>query len=84
MSRSWAAGSTRSWRRIRQLVLTRDHHRCRLTLPGCTTTATEAHHLTGKQSGDDPALLVAACGPCNRRTGSPLAGNPDPRPVTRW
>lgn len=84
MSRSWEGGSTRAWRRTRALVLTRDHHRCQLTLPGCTTTATEVHHQQGKGQGDDPASLVAACGPCNRKIGDPTTGDPRATPRTQW
>lgn len=84
MSRAWANGSTRAWRKTRALVLARDGYRCRLKLDGCTTLATHAHHIDGKAAGDDPTRLIAACEPCNRRVGNPLKNNPPTRPVTHW
>lgn len=85
MSRSWAGGSTRRWRKVRAMVLQRDSWRCRLRLPGCIITATHVHHTMGKRYGDDPAQLVAACAPCNLKVGDPSKGNDPPnRAVTRW
>lgn len=70
---------------MRQWVLIRDHHTCQLRLPGCTTKATQVHHLRGKKYGDDPALLVASCQSCNLKIGDPEKhGDPKNRPVTRW
>jgi AAA domain-containing protein/HNH endonuclease len=68
MSRAWAGGSTRAWRKTRELVLARDGYRCQIRGPKCTTTATEADHIVTREAGgtDDPANLRAACGPCNR------------------
>jgi 5-methylcytosine-specific restriction endonuclease McrA len=86
MSKSWASGSTRAWRKVRARVLARDGYRCRLQLPGvCTGRASHVHHLHGKARGDDPAYLVAACAACNLKVGDPTKA-PDPpcRPVTRW
>lgn len=84
MSKSWAGGSTRRWRALRTAVLTRDQWTCRLQLPGCTTRATQVHHLAGKQAGDNPALLVSACAHCNGSVGDPTRDNPNPRPTTAW
>jgi len=85
MSRAWKHGSTRKWRKIRAYVLARDGYRCQLRLPGCTITASEAHHTVAREvAGDDPDKLVAACPGCNKRAGDPRAHDPDPRPRTRW
>lgn len=85
MSKSWTGGSTRSWRITRAAVLARDGHRCQLRLDGCTTVATQAHHLLGREvAGDDPEHLVASCASCNLRTGNPRAADPKPTPRTRW
>jgi 5-methylcytosine-specific restriction endonuclease McrA len=86
VSRGWAGGSTWAWRKIRAAVLIRDHRRCQLRLPGCTTLATEVHHTLGKTMGDDVAHLVAACRPCNLKAGDPrrAARDPRPRPRTQW
>lgn len=85
MSKSWARGSTRAWRRIRAQVLARDGYTCRLKLPGCTTVANHVHHTLGKEYGDDPAFLIASCAHCNTSYGSPLKRrDPAPRPSTRW
>ncbi len=81
----WAGkGSTRAWRRVRAAVLARDHHRCRLNLNGCTGTATQVHHIAGKDAGDDPANLISACPTCNNQAGDPLKHNPGLKSVTRW
>lgn len=84
MSRHWDGGSTRSWRRTRGQILARDGWRCRLKLDGCTTRATEVHHVLGKGVSDDPDDLVSACRHCNGTTGDPRAADPPPRPMTRW
>ncbi|RKF24131.1 HNH endonuclease [Micromonospora globbae] len=84
MSRSWEGGSTRAWRKLRAWVLNRDSHRCQLRLPGCTTIATHVHHLRGKQHGDDPTYLAAACAHCNLATGDVSGHDPAPQPRTRW
>jgi len=87
MSRSWAGGSTRAWRRLRIRILYRDGYACRLRIPGvCTGLATHVHHTLGREvTGDDPAHLVAACAPCNLATGDPSkTPDPPPRPRTRW
>lgn len=80
MSKGWESGSTRAWRRTRRAVLERDRYRCQLQLPGCTTRATHVHHTRGKQMGDDPAHLVAACAHCNLATGDPSKHDPEPNP----
>jgi hypothetical protein len=86
MSKGWAKGSTRAWRRIRALVLARDGYRCRLRLDVCTHRATCAHHTLGKaRTGDDPRYLVAACAPCNLKIGDPSKGaDPPNKGVTKW
>lgn len=86
MSKGWAGGSTRAWRRVRRVVLARDGYRCRLKIKGtCVGTATHVHHVRGKRHGDDPRWLVAACAPCNLKVGDP-ARTPDPpaTPITQW
>lgn len=84
MSRSWAKGSTRRWRKVRAHVLERDGHRCRLMLDGCTFKATHVHHTAGRSAGDDPANLVAACEHCNLKVGDPTTTDPAPNTRTRW
>lgn len=70
MSKASAPGSTRTWRRIRAAVLTRDGYRCQLQLDGCTVRATHAHHTVGREvSGDNPDHLFAACEHCNLKAG---------------
>jgi 5-methylcytosine-specific restriction endonuclease McrA len=90
----WQGGSTRTWRKIRARILTRDQHRCQLRYPGiCRTIADSVHHVHGKDAGDNPANLIAACTPCNQHAGDPtrIRGSrtqtaPDPQPIsrTRW
>ena len=57
------------FRRIRLEVLDRDHHRCRIQIPGrCTTKATCVDHIVPVERGGarlDPTNLQAACRPCN-------------------
>jgi 5-methylcytosine-specific restriction endonuclease McrA len=89
MSNAWKRGSTRRWRQVRAWVLHRDHYQCQLKLAGCTGAAPllggHVHHTAGKQFGDDPALLVAACRSCNLATGDPTKQTDPPnRPITDW
>lgn len=84
MSRSWAGGSTKAWRKLRAQILERDGHRCQVRLPGCTDVATHAHHTMGRdRTGDDPRYIVASCEHCNLTTGQPALA-PDPLPRTAW
>jgi 5-methylcytosine-specific restriction endonuclease McrA len=84
---SWdGQGSTRAWRRVRALVLERDHHRCQLRGDKCTSYATHVHHLvewTGRPEHTPLHLMVAACPPCNIGAGAPVP-DPTPTPRTRW
>ena len=84
MSKNWAGGSTRAWRRTRARVLTRDGCTCRLRLPGCEGKATHVHHTAGKRFGDDETQLVAACAHCNWAVGNPENHDPQPTPRTEW
>lgn len=86
VSRAWAKGSTRAWRRTRARILIRDRYQCRLRIPGvCTSKANCVHHTLGKGVSEDPAHLVASCTPCNLHIGQPSkATDPAPQPRTRW
>lgn len=90
MSKAWAKGSTRSWRKTRAAVLARDGYLCQLRLPDCTKYAPlrggHVHHTHGRDiTGDDPTHMVAACRNCNLKTGDPTTQpDPPPRPRTRW
>lgn len=86
MSKNWAAGSTRAWRRTRALVLQRDRNLCRLQLDGCTGVATHVHHTRGRSvTGDDRRYLVAACEACNLKIGDPTKlADPPNEGVTKW
>jgi len=64
--------------------LERDKYRCQLKLDGCTTLASHAHHLGGKEQGDDPRHIVAACEHCNLTLGDPTRSDPDPNPWPGW
>lgn len=65
---SWAGGSTRAWRKLRDAVLERDDHTCKY----CGAHATHADHLHPRSMGgaDTEANLVAACADCNLLRGS--------------
>lgn len=90
MSRAWAGGSTRGWRKARAQVLARDGYLCQLRLEGCTTYAPlrggHVHHTHGRAvTGDDTRFMVAACAHCNLKAGDPTTTpDPAPRPLTRW
>jgi 5-methylcytosine-specific restriction protein A len=65
--------NTRTWRRVRMLVLARDNYTCTIQLAGCTHTATEADHITPLAAGGHPYAmhnLRAACKPCNASLGA--------------
>ena len=58
------------WRRIRQQILTRDHHTCQIRLPGCTTHATQVDHIIPTSQGGawwDGNNLRASCAHCNNQ-----------------
>jgi 5-methylcytosine-specific restriction endonuclease McrA len=65
----WPAG-------LRQSILQRDDHTCRVRLPGCTHHAEVIDHIIPALSGGawfEPSNLRAACKSCNRarRQGHP-------------
>ena len=66
------------------VVLERDSYVCQLVLPGCTHAATQVHHTVGKEHGDNPRYLVAACASCNAKTGMPQGDPPLGEPRTKW
>lgn len=84
MSKAWASGSDRKWRRTRTLVLQRDGYRCQMQGPGCLTVATHVNHKLGKGVSEALVDLEAACSWCNQSAGSPRANDPAPRPSTQW
>lgn len=64
------ATSTWAWQQLRDDILDRDHHQCRIQYPGiCIGTATVVDKITpAAQRPDlatDPENLRAACDPCN-------------------
>lgn len=86
MSKAWAKGSTRAWRKKRARVLLRDRGLCQIQAPGvCTVRADCVHHTKGRGvTGDDERYMVAACTPCNMKTGNPASHNPRPLRVSKW
>jgi hypothetical protein len=99
VSRGWRGGSTRAYRVLRDAILERDGHSCRIALPGtwvtrygrtkrCMGTASCVHHTHGRAvTGDDPRFMVAACTPCNLKVGDPTkhrGGDPPGRGMTQW
>jgi 5-methylcytosine-specific restriction endonuclease McrA len=76
MSRSWASGSTRAWRRLRRFVLERDAYRCQFVDPGasavCGAFATHADHIVPRSIGgpDVAENLRAACARHNLSRGA--------------
>lgn len=89
MSKAWAGGSTRQWRRIRARILAENlrtnHGRCTLQLRGCTGQANTVHHVQGRAvTGDDPKHLAACCRACNLKIGEPGKDSPPTKRVSRW
>ena len=60
---------TRRWRTIRDHVLARDGHRCKMTRDGaiCGAYADTVQHVHRREDGggDELSNLIAACQPCN-------------------
>jgi len=90
MSKAWARGSTRAWRKLRAQILAHNlvnnGGKCKANIAGtCTTQATQVHHVLGKAAGDDPRYLQAVCAECNKAIGDPNAGRqPAPRIIDAW
>ena len=66
-------GSTRATSAARTHCLNHARHRCQIQHPGCTGTATEAHHPDGladtgrrRQDALDTHRLIATCTHCHR------------------
>jgi hypothetical protein len=94
VSKAWKGGSTRRWRKVRELVLAENLRtnggRCTQQIPGvCTGVAQCVHHVLGKAvTGDDRRALAASCTACNLKIGSPQKAkrstSPQPRRVSKW
>jgi 5-methylcytosine-specific restriction enzyme A len=65
----------RDWKQTRQRIIQRDNAICQLQLPGCTTTATSADHITPISRGgtEDDTNLTACCWHCNQKKGNRTA-----------
>jgi 5-methylcytosine-specific restriction endonuclease McrA len=87
VSRSWAGGSTRAWRRLRAYVLDRDGYACQvpvdaagdqveetLAVRRCLAYAHHAGHVIAKCEGgpDTPENLRATCARHNLTEGAGL------------
>lgn len=88
MSKSWKKGSDTRWRKYRLSILQRDRWQCTLKEQGCTTQATQVHHIRPLSRGGqkyDPANCTAACRYCNLKLGDRIPiQQPQPRPVSAW
>lgn len=80
MSKSWAKGSTRRWRKLRQAVLERDNERCQVIVNAalglrCDRRATTAGHLIPRAHGGKDRLdnLQAECTQHNYGDGTRIA-----------
>jgi hypothetical protein len=89
--RSWEGGSTRAWRKLREVVVQLYGWTCHLchqpidrTLKHPDPRSLHVHHLDGKASGDDPKRCRPAHAICNLRAGDPNKHDPQPQPRTRW
>jgi 5-methylcytosine-specific restriction endonuclease McrA len=55
-----------NWKRLRQQVLGRAGYTCTARMAGCTLTATEVHHISYINLGDEPLWdLRAVCSSCH-------------------
>ena len=64
---------TKEWRRVRKLVLQRDHFLCQLRIsPDCTRKATTVHHIKELEEYPELALvldnLTSCCFNCHEAT----------------
>lgn len=76
MSRSWAGGSTRQWRRTRAQVLYRDGYRCRAHPDGwCAKANARPHACTGRADLHGPHA-----GHAHHTRGRHITGD-DPRHI---
>jgi len=91
MSEAWHSGSDTRWRVFRAAVLQRDHYRCKINGPGCTTHALlrggHVDHIVPLDAGGakyDMANARAACARCNTSRRRAFIPQPAARPVSRW
>lgn len=58
-----------AWSRLRETVMRRDGHRCRIGGPSCLGFALEVDHIIPRIAGgtDAPSNLRAVCKPCHKR-----------------
>ncbi|MFD4990781.1 HNH endonuclease [Cellulosimicrobium cellulans] len=87
MSRSWAAGSTRQWRKLREAVLARDGYRCQVPKGAdvCGEHATHVDHIVPLADGGqkwDPMNCRASCASCNLSRGTQATKAGPTVPVT--
>lgn len=73
MSRTWAGGSSRRWRRIRAYVLQRDGQRCRAHADGWCDRVPGEHECTGRAE-----LAGPHAGHAHHTLGRAVTGD-DPR-----
>lgn len=81
-----ASLSNDEWRAIRQIVLTRDDHRCRECGEICGKGDADVHHLVPRAAGgvDDPANLITLCDGCHAARHPNLQGSLARRTIERW
>lgn len=91
MSRGWAGGSTRAWRKLRAAVLERDGSRCQVVDDKgakCGKVARTVGHLDPLSRGGvklaDPARLRAECEAHNYGDGARLANAGRRRRAWSW
>jgi 5-methylcytosine-specific restriction protein A len=64
------------YRRLRLLILERDHYQCQINGPTCTKAATVVDHIIARADGGDvydPNNLRASCFTCNAKGGAEVA-----------
>ena len=70
MTHNWGKGRKKHVpTKLRNQILNRDNHTCKIQKPGCTHTATEVDHITNiRQGGTNYSdNLQAVCHTCHKR-----------------
>jgi 5-methylcytosine-specific restriction endonuclease McrA len=91
MSTTHRVYNDRRWKAIRRMTIANASGKCQIRLPGCTSIATQADHVTALEDGGAPFApgnVQASCRHCNvakENNRRDVRRNPSaPTPSREW